>query len=211
MARLTMRQVARVVLDAGFSGEGAAKAVAVAWAESSGITNARNVNSDSHRSVDRGLWQINSYWHREVSDACADDPACAAKAAFRISNGGGDWSQWATWPSPASGHLSAARRAVGAPAAGGGMVTPVGLDLPWPGGIPIIPDWLLGRTDEAIGKGREWAEEQVSEAAGEAATALLRAVAPALITGAIVLGGMVIVWVGVAAAGRSAATGGDRG
>ncbi len=200
-----MRQIAGHVLAAGFTGEHAAQAIAVAWAESTGQTDARNVNSDSHRSVDRGLWQINSYWHREVSDRCADTPACAAAAAYRISNGGRDWSQWATWPSPANTHLSKARRAVGSPAAGG--ATPAGIDLPWPGGIPILPDWLLEGAEKGAQKGQDWAQEQLSEAAGEAAAALVRAAAPALITGAIVLGGIAVVWVGIGSAARSALSG----
>ena len=61
-------------------------AVAVAWAESRGDTKAKGYNSNS---VDRGLWQINNYWHRDVSDSCAFDAACNAKAAVRISSGEG--------------------------------------------------------------------------------------------------------------------------
>jgi hypothetical protein len=69
---------------------------AIANAESSRNTKARNVNPDAHRSVDRGWFQINSYWHPEVSDACAYNAFCSARAAYRISKGGTDWSQWAT-------------------------------------------------------------------------------------------------------------------
>jgi hypothetical protein len=83
-------------------------------AESGGNPSARNVNSDSHHSVDRGLWQVNNYWHPEVSDSCAFSSGCNAKAALKISSGGSNWSPWATYNGGAyKSHLSAARSACG--------------------------------------------------------------------------------------------------
>ena len=35
-------------------------------------------------SVDRGLWQINSYFHSEVTNSCAYDLECSTKEAIRI-------------------------------------------------------------------------------------------------------------------------------
>jgi hypothetical protein len=61
-------QVAQLAQQAGFSGNDWVIAVAVAEAESAGWTHARLINTDC--SVDRGLWQINSFWHGEVSDSC---------------------------------------------------------------------------------------------------------------------------------------------
>ena len=72
-------------------------AAAVAGAESNGRPDARNVNTDQHRSIDRGLWQINSYWHSEVSDDCAYRALCNARNAYRISNGWRDFSAWSTY------------------------------------------------------------------------------------------------------------------
>ena len=72
-------------------------AVAICLAESGGNTHARNVNSDSHHSVDRGLWQVNNYWHPEVSDTCAYSANCNANAAKSISSGGSNWSPWSTY------------------------------------------------------------------------------------------------------------------
>ena len=47
--------------------------------------NAGNYPADS---VDRGLFAINSYWHSEVSDECAFDPACSARwTMWRIRSG----------------------------------------------------------------------------------------------------------------------------
>ena len=91
-----------------------ATAVAVCAAESGGNTGARNVNSDSHHSVDRGLWQINNYWHPEVSDSCAYSANCNANAAKSISSGGTNWTPWATYNGGAyKAHLSSARSACG--------------------------------------------------------------------------------------------------
>lgn len=94
---LTPRQVAQVAARAGFRGEALVKAVAVALAESGGRPRVTNTNHDKWNSVDRGLWQINSHWHPEVSAAAAFDPNKAAQAAYRISNAGRDWHQWSTW------------------------------------------------------------------------------------------------------------------
>ena len=44
-------------------------------------------------SIDRGLWQINSYWHSEVSPSCAYDYKCATKESIRILKERG-FSEW---------------------------------------------------------------------------------------------------------------------
>jgi Lysozyme like domain len=88
-------QVAQTAKNNGFSGNGLVISVAVALAESSGWTQAVLVDSDCSR--DRGLWQINSYWHSEVSDAQAFDPNGCAQAAYTISSSGSDWTPWTTY------------------------------------------------------------------------------------------------------------------
>jgi Lysozyme like domain len=95
----TRQQITPHATAAGFTGRGLSIAVAIAFAESSGKTDARLVNADG--SIDRGLWQINSRWHPEVTDAMADDPATAAREAFRISKSGADFTPWATFKSGA--------------------------------------------------------------------------------------------------------------
>ena len=55
-------------------------ATAVALGESEGFTRATHVNDDAARSIDRGLWQINSYYWSAYSEACVFDPACNATA-----------------------------------------------------------------------------------------------------------------------------------
>ena len=44
-------------------------AVPVEWAEAGGNADAKHGNTDG--SIDRGLWQINSRWHPQVTDAQA--------------------------------------------------------------------------------------------------------------------------------------------
>jgi hypothetical protein len=95
---LTPAQVAGYVIQAGFKGSAAIDAISVALAESGGRTDAVNVNGDKWKSRDRGLFQINSHWHPEVSDAQAFDPKAATAAAYKISHAGADWSAWSTWP-----------------------------------------------------------------------------------------------------------------
>lgn len=95
---LSLRQLRALTRDVGFVKP--RRAAAIAMAESSGRVRAVGRNRKP-RSTDRGLFQINSRWHLEVSNACAFDARCNAEAAYRISDGGRDWSQWTTWHSGA--------------------------------------------------------------------------------------------------------------
>lgn len=104
-------QIAQTARSAGFSGNGWVTSVAVALAESSGWTRAVLIDTDCSR--DRGLWQINSFWHSEVSDAQAFDPNGCARAAFSISSGGSNWTPWTTFTNGAyQQFLSRAQTAV---------------------------------------------------------------------------------------------------
>jgi hypothetical protein len=120
-------QVAQLAQQAGFSGNDWVISVAVAEAESAGWTHARLINTDC--SVDRGLWQINSFWHGEVSDACAFDPACNAQGTHTIWANGG-WTQWTTYNNGAyQSHMAEAQAAVNQVGGGGG------------GGSRLISNW----------------------------------------------------------------------
>jgi hypothetical protein len=111
-------QIAQLARDAGFTGNDWVISVAVAEAESLGWTRARLINTDC--SVDRGLWQINSYWHGEVSDSCAFDPPCNARGAHTIWANGG-WTQWTTYNNGAyQAHMAEAQDAVNQVGGGGG-------------------------------------------------------------------------------------------
>ena len=95
---LTYVAVARLAKNAGISctGERIALATAVAKAESGFRPQITNTAGNAH-GIDRGLWQINSYWHPEVSKSCALSASCNARAAARISSYGRNWNQWWTW------------------------------------------------------------------------------------------------------------------
>lgn len=100
MAILPDNSIASYAARNGFTGNGLTMAIAIALAESGGNTAARGVNrsrSGATLSVDRGLWQINNVYHKEVDDACAFDANCSAGAAYRISNRGTDWRPWSTY------------------------------------------------------------------------------------------------------------------
>jgi hypothetical protein len=92
--QLSLRQLRRLTRGLGFKKPKVAAAIAMA--ESSGDPLAVGINKRP-RSRDRGLFQINSRWHPEVSDRCAFDVRCNAEEAYRISRGGRDWGQWSTW------------------------------------------------------------------------------------------------------------------
>lgn len=77
------------------SGGDPATAAAIALAESSGDPAAVGRNQDGSR--DRGLWQINDRAHPDVSDTCAFDPSCNARAAYAISNGWTSFGPWAAY------------------------------------------------------------------------------------------------------------------
>jgi len=93
-ARHSDKVIAQAARHAGFTGSKLTKAVAIALAESDGIDeNSRNPDG----SIDRGVWQINSRYHHEVTNACAHDLNCAARATWRISSHGNDFSPWVTY------------------------------------------------------------------------------------------------------------------
>jgi len=91
---LGVAQIGAEAAAAGFRGAGLAMAIAVALAESSGDPAATDY--DANGTIDRGLWQINSV-HAAYSPACDYDPACAAGAAYAISDAGANWTPWVTY------------------------------------------------------------------------------------------------------------------
>lgn len=97
-AALSYTAVAKLAKAAGLSctGERIAIAVAVAKAESGLRPDATNTAGNVH-GIDRGLWQVNSYWHPEVSKACALSASCNARAMVNISSRGTKWSPWWTY------------------------------------------------------------------------------------------------------------------
>lgn len=88
----------RMAFAAGFDSENAVTIVCIALAESGGNDDARNWNPPTpdapNGSLDRGILQINDYYHWEVSDACAYNATCSFREAFRISYGGLEYGAW---------------------------------------------------------------------------------------------------------------------
>jgi hypothetical protein len=143
--------------QAGFTGEGLRVAVAVGLAESGGNPTASGPNPPTPGcpagSTDRGAWQLNTCYHPEVADGCADDLACAARETYRISAGGSDWSAWTTYISGAyQDQLAAADQAIAtlaAPSAAGGV--PPGYGTPGPCGLSPATDYAKHLVTELFG------------------------------------------------------------
>ena len=97
-AALGYQAVARLAKNAGVSctGDRIALATAVAKAESGFRPQITNTAGNAH-GIDRGLWQINSYWHPEISAACALSPSCNARGMAAISSRGTRWNPWWTY------------------------------------------------------------------------------------------------------------------
>lgn len=98
---LTNDQATALASQAGFTGHSLLVIVAIAHAESSLNPKACLRNTDAHHTLDRGIIQINNYWHSEVSDACAFDPKCSFEQGYRISSHGTSFTPWATYTSGA--------------------------------------------------------------------------------------------------------------
>ncbi|GAC1349323.1 MAG: hypothetical protein NVSMB27_21370 [Ktedonobacteraceae bacterium] len=94
--KITPDEARKFASGAGFTGESIDIVAAIAQAESGLDDHARNCNNPGG-SCDRGILQINSYWHPEVSDACAYDIACAFKEGYRISSQGTNFHPWTTF------------------------------------------------------------------------------------------------------------------
>jgi hypothetical protein len=93
---ISLDQAITYAKQAGFTGQGLVNAVAIAMAESGLNGNSVN-NTTSGVGVDRGIVKFNSVYHRDVSDACAYNPACAFREFYRVSQGGTNFCQWCTF------------------------------------------------------------------------------------------------------------------
>lgn len=102
--------LAQMLHEAGFpAGRSQQVGCAIVAAESGRDTAAKYENEDEWHSLDRGMWEINDHWHPEVSDECAYDAVCSTREAFRISDGGTDYSPWSTYVNGAyEKHMEAA-------------------------------------------------------------------------------------------------------
>jgi len=102
MTILTDQQIASYAYKAGARNEIGAQdltlSVAIALAESGGDTAVTHKNSDTRRTTDLGVWQINNYWHRDLLAKYAwSDPAANAQMMWIIKTQRGGWAQWSTF------------------------------------------------------------------------------------------------------------------
>ena len=142
---LTDRQIVTVCAGAGFANvpsqfqnAGLTWAVAIVLAESGGDPLATNTIGNS-AGTDRGLFQINSVYHSEYSDAVCFSATGNAGAAFVISSQGQNFGPWSSFHNGQAGAQFA--RATAAVAAGGepylGGSGPVGASTTPTGGIAV--------------------------------------------------------------------------
>jgi hypothetical protein len=94
---MTITEAYQQCLAVGFEPAQAVIAVAIMIGESGLVSNASNSIGNTPPSTDRGIVQINSYWHSDVSDGCAYNTACAIGEMYRISSGGSDFTPWAVF------------------------------------------------------------------------------------------------------------------
>jgi len=123
--RISAGQIAAAARQAGLPCNTIVTATAVALGESEGYLAATHVNDDG--SVDRGLWQINSYYWPMYSTECVFDAACNAKAMAAISSNGSNWQPWLAYTNGRYKMFLAEAEAAYASAgcsAGGGGTTP---------------------------------------------------------------------------------------
>jgi hypothetical protein len=91
--RISDQQIAQAARSAGFIGNALVISVAVALAESSG-----DVGSIGDGGMSFGLWQVHTPAHPQYSSTqLRSDANYAARAAFQISGGGGNWQPWTTF------------------------------------------------------------------------------------------------------------------
>ncbi len=97
---LSARQIASFAKSVGLSGQALIMSVAIALAESGGVTSAHNPGNGTTDSEDSyGLWQINILAHPEYSASRLSDPGYNAQAMFAISGSGTNWTPWGTYTS----------------------------------------------------------------------------------------------------------------
>lgn len=101
MPTLSDAQIAGVAYKAGFRGPDLVKAVAIALGESSGRTEVTNTNTDSRRTTDYGLFQLNSYWQADkLKGIDWRDPQQNANVAYRIYvQAGNKFTDWSVYKS----------------------------------------------------------------------------------------------------------------
>lgn len=134
-----------------------ARAVAVVMAESGGNTAAyRPASRNPGGGEDRGLWQINSRYHPDVTDDEAYQAGWSTRWAFRKSAGFTDFGLWAADDGIGAGQLSRARTALAAPVDPTARLAAAGqLSIAGPP-VQSDADRLVDTIGGALGAAVEW-------------------------------------------------------
>ncbi len=156
---LTPEEIAWLVLDAGWTGDNAATAVAIVLAESGGKTNAyRPASANPRGGNDRGLWQINDKAHPALSDQDAYWPPTATAYAYGLWQRSG-WGPWNYGPRAYTGrprtdlNITRGRQAIANPKNPNFQVpTMPGTGIEQVGELVsnLAPDWM-GRLAQLLG------------------------------------------------------------
>lgn len=118
MATLSAKQIAKVAINVGFTGDGLRTAVAVALAASGGV-------ADKVAGQRVGVWQIliGATGHTNWTQAWLEEASNNVLAAYNLSNGGASWKSFPVFTSGAyKAQLAAARAGVEAAGTGAGLV-----------------------------------------------------------------------------------------
>lgn len=117
---MNLQQLQQLALSAGFVGNDAAIAAAIAMAESGGNPSALCNSCAGVREYSVGLWQVNIYAWPRWTAAQLYDPTTNAQAAYTIWQTAGGFRPWSTFTSgaylryykPLPGGLSGAEKAL---------------------------------------------------------------------------------------------------
>jgi len=77
--------IKRIAIEYGIDPD---RAVQVAVKESSLNPDCVHKNKDRRKTTDRGLYQINDFWHAEVPDKCCFDAECATRFFCKMAKAG---------------------------------------------------------------------------------------------------------------------------
>lgn len=96
----SLADIVATLSAAGFSGDNLAMGASIVMAESGGNAYATNTNGPTsgcpNGSRDEGWWQINNCYH-SIGQECAFSPKCSTSYAYKISDGGRNFTPWAAY------------------------------------------------------------------------------------------------------------------
>lgn len=98
--KLSFTDLLKLAQNAGFTGQDAINAAAIAQAESGGDPNAYNPETAAGTPQDKGsygLWQIYLNVHPEFEGQNLYDPSTNARAAFKVYSDAGGFTPWSTY------------------------------------------------------------------------------------------------------------------